>query len=52
MAELLHRDVTTVYQWEAGTSHPRFDDIGTVADLLEVTSDYLIRGRESDQWRR
>lgn len=46
LAEILHVDQTTVSAWEKGKSAPSSDTLSTIAELFNVTIDYLL-GREN-----
>ena len=47
IATILHRSITTICDWERGKSEPSIDDLSKLADILEVSVDYLI-GRSDD----
>jgi len=42
-AEKMHVTRQTVSRWEAGTALPDIDKIGEIADILEVSCDYLLK---------
>ena len=42
-AEKMHVTRQTVSRWEAGTAMPDIDKIGEIADILEVSCDYLLK---------
>ena len=39
----MHVTRQTVSRWEAGTAMPDIDKIGEIADILEVSCDYLLK---------
>ena len=47
-AEKMHVTRQTVSRWEAGTVLPDIDKIGEIADILEVSCDYLLKDEEAD----
>ena len=42
-AEKMHVTRQTVSRWEAGTAMPDIDKIGEIADILEVSCDFLLK---------
>ena len=47
IAKAVHRSITTICDWERGKSEPSIEDLSKLADILEVSVDYLI-GRSDD----
>ena len=47
LAEMLHLTPNNICEWEKGRSYPSFDVLIKLADLMEVSTDYLL-GREAD----
>lgn len=49
LSEKLYVKRETVNQWESGTRQIKGDDIARLADALETTCDYILRGVETEQ---
>lgn len=49
LSEKLYVKRETVNQWESGTRQIKGDDIARLADALETTCDYILRGVEAEQ---
>jgi transcriptional regulator with XRE-family HTH domain len=45
LAAALRVSLTSVYNWEANGAHPRPQMLGSIADVLGVTSNYLLTGQ-------
>ena len=49
LSEKLYVKRETVNQWESGTRQIKGDDIARLADALDTTCDYILRGVETEQ---
>lgn len=49
LSERLFVKRETINQWESGTRQIKGDDIARLADTLETTCDYILRGVETEQ---
>ncbi len=49
LSEKLYVKRETVNQWESGTRQIKGDDIARLADVLDTTCDYILRGVETEQ---
>lgn len=49
LSEKLYVKRETVNQWESGTRQIKGDDVARLADALETTCDYILRGVEAEQ---
>lgn len=47
IAEILHKTITCICDWERGRTEPSLQDLNQMADYLEVSTDYLL-GRTND----
>ena len=47
LAEMLHLTANNVCEWEKGRSYPSYDVLIKIADMMKVSTDYLL-GREDD----
>ena len=47
-AEKMHVTRQTVSRWESGTAMPDIDKIGEIADILEVSCDYLLKDEAAE----
>lgn len=47
LAEMLHLTANNVCEWEKGRSYPSYDILIKLADMMKVSTDYLL-GREDD----
>ena len=47
LAKLLNVSVSTVSMWEVGTNQPSADDIKKIANLFNVSTDYLLDNEDS-----
>lgn len=48
LASKLNVDVNKIVKWEKGESHPELDALVTLANVLEVSLDYLVTGKEAE----
>lgn len=47
IAQILHKTITCVSDWERGRTEPSLQDLTQIADYFEVSCDYLL-GRTND----
>ena len=48
LASKLNVDVNNIVKWEKGESHPELDALVTLANVLEVSLDYLVTGKKAE----
>lgn len=47
VAEILHKTITCICDWERGRTEPNLQDLTQLADYFQVSTDYLL-GRTND----
>lgn len=47
IAQILHKTITCISDWERGRTEPSLQDLAQIADYFEVSVDYLL-GRTND----